>query len=471
MFFGYNSAPNSNISQTQSILHESQVLSLQRESENYIRKVEQDKKHHYNIEETWVTTKKEWQQKKEQIKKIQHDQTLPAAKQQLNKIKNLQNALEQSILKYNESQTQNLELKKQINMLRKERHQYINIHQDLQEELLRIENETVTNEAFRNSNEIQAQKKKETIAEMKKKNDQEKEKYVEQFDRLKKEVMEEKKKHDLDNLGLKKEKAANIDTASTLKLRLKKLISNNKEKVKLIDTYWKNMKVIEDAFNQIKEASGIQDIEEIMNTFIKSEEQNYSLYNYVDILSQQIDQLQDQNQDLKKKIDSQRVENESKKRLLMATPQAERHRKKNELIIKKRQEEINTLRKQMEEIGPTLKDALIELSQTQLASDPTAHLDYKLSFNLNESSLEKYLQDLERFIDLAVAKEKIAQNQSIAQSTLLLDEIPLKEFKGSNKQFNEDELLKQESQQQQYNKLLTQKALRDMAVESLKKKK
>lgn len=61
--------------------------------------------------------------------------------------------------------------------------------------------------------------------------------------------MEEKKKHDLDNLGLKKEKAANIDTASTLKLRLKKLISNNKEKVKLIDTYWKNMKVIEDAFN------------------------------------------------------------------------------------------------------------------------------------------------------------------------------------------------------------------------------
>lgn len=53
----------------------------------------------------------------------------------------------------------------------------------------------------------------------------------------------------MDNLGQRKEKAANIDTASTLKLRLKKLISNNKEKVRLIDTYWKNMKVIEDAFN------------------------------------------------------------------------------------------------------------------------------------------------------------------------------------------------------------------------------
>jgi len=32
------------------------------------------------------------------------------------------------------------------------------------------------------------------------------------------------------------------------------------------------MKIIDDAFSQIKEATGITDIEEIMNTFIKSEE-------------------------------------------------------------------------------------------------------------------------------------------------------------------------------------------------------
>ena len=51
------------------------------------------------------------------------------------------------------------------------------------------------------------------------------------------------------------------------------------------------MRVIDEAFTQIKDASGITDIEEIMNTFIKSEEQNYSLYNYVDILSQEIDTL------------------------------------------------------------------------------------------------------------------------------------------------------------------------------------
>ena len=86
-------------------------------------------------------------------------------------------------------------------------------------------------------------------------------------------------------------------------------IKNNKEKVKVIEQYQKNMKIIDDAFNQIKEASGITDIEEIANTFIKSEEQNYSLYNYVDILTQEIDQLEDSNKKLKENIKKQEVRN------------------------------------------------------------------------------------------------------------------------------------------------------------------
>jgi hypothetical protein len=47
----------------------------------------------------------------------------------------------------------------------------------------------------------------------------------------------------------------------------------------------RNAKIIEDAFDQIKEATGIQNIEEIVTTFIKAEEQNHSLYNYVNMLN------------------------------------------------------------------------------------------------------------------------------------------------------------------------------------------
>ena len=80
------------------------------------------------------------------------------------------------------------------------------------------------------------------------------------------------------------------------------MIKNNKEKVKVIEQYQKNMKIIDESFTIIKENSGITDIDEIMNTFIKSEEQNYSLFNYVNLLTQDIDFLEENNKELEAEI-------------------------------------------------------------------------------------------------------------------------------------------------------------------------
>lgn len=60
-----------------------------------------------------------------------------------------------------------------------------------------------------------------------------------------------------------------------------------------MDQYLRNVKVIEDAFDQIKEATGIQSIDEIVNSFIKAEEQIYALINYVNTLGTETDQLDD----------------------------------------------------------------------------------------------------------------------------------------------------------------------------------
>jgi hypothetical protein len=82
---------------------------------------------------------------------------------------------------------------------------------------------------------------------------------------------------------------------AVLKLRLAKWTANNKEKKNLMDMYIRNVKIIEDAFDQIKEATGISSVEEIVTTFIKAEEQNYSLYNYVNMLNSEIDTIEEQN--------------------------------------------------------------------------------------------------------------------------------------------------------------------------------
>lgn len=70
-----------------------------------------------------------------------------------------------------------------------------------------------------------------------------------------------------------------------LKLRVNKLIAINKEKKRLVDQYIKNALIIKEAFEQIQDASGISNIDEIVTTFIKAEEQNYSLFNYVNLLN------------------------------------------------------------------------------------------------------------------------------------------------------------------------------------------
>ena len=69
-----------------------------------------------------------------------------------------------------------------------------------------------------------------------------------------------------------------------------------------MDKYIRNVKIIEDAFDQIKEATGIASTEEIVTTFIKAEEQNYSLYNYVNMLNTDIDTIDEQNKKIAAEI-------------------------------------------------------------------------------------------------------------------------------------------------------------------------
>lgn len=80
-----------------------------------------------------------------------------------------------------------------------------------------------------------------------------------------------------------------------LKGRVKKITGINRKKKALIDQYSKNGSIIEQAFEQIQDSSGISNVEEIVTTFIKAEEQNYSLYNYVNLLGQETDALEDNN--------------------------------------------------------------------------------------------------------------------------------------------------------------------------------
>ena len=98
-----------------------------------------------------------------------------------------------------------------------------------------------------------------------------------------------------------------------LRRRLNKIIETNREKKKLIEQFTKNVKVIQDAFDQIKTATGISNIQEIVTTFIKAEEQNNSLFNYVNMLNTEYDQLEESNREIREQI--MKIENRGKMNL------------------------------------------------------------------------------------------------------------------------------------------------------------
>lgn len=168
----------------------------------------------------------------------------------------------------------------------------------------------------------------------------------------------------------------------------------------MIEQYKKHMKMIEEAFNDIKQKSGINTLEEITNTFIKSEEQNYSLYNYMDQLSRNIDALEEENKDLQRKIDEAAQLNQAKQETLRAMTEEEKNKAELDAYLAKKEQSARDLTDLVDKIKPVLAETLLELSQSKFNDDPKKRQDYELNMNINDRNVQEYLSDLEKYINI-----------------------------------------------------------------------
>lgn len=75
----------------------------------------------------------------------------------------------------------------------------------------------------------------------------------------------------------------------------------------------KHVTVCDNAFKDISHATGISDIESIVTTFIKAEDQKQTLFNYISNLNTEIDLLEDSIQKIKESVQTcQQIEKEGK---------------------------------------------------------------------------------------------------------------------------------------------------------------
>jgi len=411
------------------LLAEPDIVKLQRDLDNYTRKLEQEKRRLFSLEEAHNIVLKEFRDRKTRMDKM----TSPskAEKKQLDiQVSNLQNQLEQSLTKYNEILAANQKLRGEVDVVRRERVTYEKVRNTMEEELRIINDQTIDQATKHDKLQELAEKMKKKILNLKEKNDHDQTVYVTEYERLQQKYKEDviNKRKDTRERALKsREKLENLDTQALLKRRLQRIILSNKEKVKVIDQYRKNMAVIDEAFHVIQESSGITDIEEIMNTFIKSEEQNYSLFNYVNVLTQDLDFLEENNKDLAQEIEMLQNELAHKQKLLEKPAEEEVERQKIKEIVNEKEKYIQNVRDQLNTIKQPFEDILKELSQTKFC--PIENLVIVDDFILNEQTIDYYLSIFEEIINKMIPYiSKINDNKDYLTAGLLLEELNVKDF-------------------------------------------
>mmetsp|Transcript_30493 Transcript_30493/g.40562 ORF Transcript_30493/g.40562 Transcript_30493/m.40562 type:complete len:321 (-) Transcript_30493:123-1085(-) len=253
-------------------------------------------------------------------------------------------------------------------------------------------------------------------------------------EKLKEKDEDQAEKSRTKDMGAKKRVNTVTDFANPavlLKIRLDKVVNNNKEKKNLIDMYTRNVKIIEDAFEQIKESTGIASVDEIVTTFIKAEEQNISLFNYVNMLNSEIDMIEEQNhtinEELKKHAElnamtSQQKE-EAKTNLQNEIDECKRQ-------IQAKESQINDIENQMIKIRDYVWSMIHEFNKSRFQLSVASHQQYDEETQFNENNVTMYLTELEEYISAFITY--LAQREKHADahvSALPLDIMTSKDFK------------------------------------------
>ena len=218
-------------------------------------------------------------------------------------IRILENRLEKALVKFNDAIATNKDLRHNIDDLRRERVVFENVYRKMERELQdrkrnMAEIIELSNQSYEQRDSFQME-----VAAIEQANRKEQEEFEEQMNELDRMLNTELKLPDGNdnNNSLRSSRGgSNInssfkrdqDSKDTAKY------SKNIEKGDVLASM-ERVQNFEEAFNKIKSATGISDIEELVRNFIKNEDHNFSLFNYVNEQNNEIEKLEEQIQILR----------------------------------------------------------------------------------------------------------------------------------------------------------------------------
>ena len=223
-------------------------------------------------------------------------------------IKILENRLEKALVKYNEALGKNKKLKEQIDSLRRERLVFDQIYKKLEKELEEKKRDMANIIEVSNSAYEARDAALQELTILQNQADKEQAAFESEWRELGKMIDEDKKMKDIMKVKESK-RSADIgggEEASGEEKKGKKKLNKDWVSVKekaLHRNQVDRIKSYSEAFQKIQEATGITDIDELVTKFLDAEDQNFTLFTYVNDLNLEIEKVESQINDIKGDIE------------------------------------------------------------------------------------------------------------------------------------------------------------------------
>ena len=319
-------------------------------------------------------------------------------------IRILENRLEKANQKFNESIANNKKLREEIDNLRRERVIFDNIYQKLEKELHDRRKEMAdiietANSAYEDRDRAQTM-----LAKLKQDAEREQIEFEKEWKELN--TMIEK---DVKMNKFMKMREDDVPEAEEDDMVNSKAKGNWGAVAAKTTGYVQNerIRLYEDAFSKIQAATGIHDIDELVESFIKAEEQNFSLFKYVNELSDELDALEIEIGDLQEMVESYKGKD------VGATQKRRLQLKALEGKLAKFETKADNYDLKFQHLNKTLNAlrAGIESLFNTIECDPTYAVEF-LGTAITENNMMAYMGLIEQRASEILQSFQILQNQA-----------------------------------------------------------
>jgi hypothetical protein len=222
-------------------------------------------------------------------------------------IRILENRLDKALMKFNEAISGNKTLRDQIDDLRRERVVFENIYRKMERELQDRKRQMaeiieVSNQMYEQRDQFQME-----VSAIEQSNRKEQEEFENQMVELGR-MLDTELRLPSPSRQTQRSPGNTLEGDDMMSPDRRSLKSaggfsqtgggGGAEKQEVVNSY-ERVQNFEEAFNKIKAATGITDIDELVRTFIKNEDHNFSLFNYVNEQNNEVEKLEEQIQVLR----------------------------------------------------------------------------------------------------------------------------------------------------------------------------